>query len=264
MSEPANPNPSQTKRSLGCVFKIAITFVVLFFAFIFMAAGIGSGQMNALIALAFGWANFLNRTVTQISWNWDLVGMAILCVVIILLMGHYFASWVTNSIVSKRGKEWRWPWKWTCCGLAIVGIAFLVGMSVGGAAHQVGWLSSQSESWYERKGEDFLEIRQLDYGLQMALIDVGDDPAKLRQVLRDSKSEYIYRRSGEVAIIDKFHVLLIIGDTNNVTGTIIFSRDPLKRVRMGGRYSFGDTNDYFEAEKLPGLIQKHQGHLLAL
>lgn len=264
MSEPADLNPPQTKRSLGCVFKGAILFIVLFFVFMFMAAGVGSGQVNALIALTFGWINFLNRTVTQISWNWDIVGMATVCVALIVLMGHYFASWLTGHIASKRESDWRWPWKWTCCGLVAVGLAFLVGMAVGGAAHQIGWLSSQSESWYERKGEDFLDMRQLDAGLQQALMDVGNDPVKLRLALRSPESHYVYRRSSEVPIIDKLHLLLIIGDTNNVVGAIIFPRDPSKRVRMRVMYWFGGTNDYFESGKLPGLIQKHQGRLLTL
>ena len=128
MSEAPNPNLDQAKRGLGFVFKLALLVIALFFAFVFLAAGIGSGHIDALIALIFGWINFLKRTVPEISWNWDLIGMALFCSVLIVVLGHRFTSWVTSTITSKRELGWRWPWKWTCCGLAMVGLSFLVGI----------------------------------------------------------------------------------------------------------------------------------------
>jgi hypothetical protein len=264
VSDANDPNPPRTSRGLGCVTKLAVLVLVLFLLFVFMGAGIGSGQIAALTALALGWLAFLQRTVPQITWNWDLVVMGVLCTAVVCFLGHRFASWLTISIARQRGLDWRWPWRWTICGLVGIGLSFLVGMCAGGIAHQVGWLSSQTESWYERRGEVFLDLRQLDGALQQAVLEADGDAEKVRQALRNPESGYLYKRRGEAPLPERFQVLLIVNSANKVAGAIVFPRDHAKHTRSQVMYSFEGKDDYLPMEKLPELIAKHQNQLLAL
>jgi len=264
MSEESDPPLSRQPAKPRLIFKVALVLALVFVAILSFPAFFMAGRVGLMGAVALGWWRFLRRTLPNISWNWDIVGMSALCVLLILVIAHVFLRWMTKNIASARGRNWCWPWKWTWCGLVAIALCFVVGMCVGGVTHQVGWLSLQSESWYERKGEDFLDMRQLDGALQRALLETNGDVEKARQALRNPESGYFYRRSGESPLIERFHLLLIMDSTNKVAGTIIFPRDAARRDHSQGMYWFEDENDYFQMEKLPELVEKHQKQLLAL
>jgi len=264
MSEDAIPTQSPPRSVARQIGRAIFWFFSILIIFLFLSLMVGTGAFDLPFILATGWMRFLVRTVPGISWNWDLVGMAVLCSVLIVALGHLFAFWITGSFASRRGLDWRWSWKWTICGFMGVGLFFLVGMCVGGVAHQVGWLSSQTESWYERKGETFLDMRQLDAALQNALLDANGDAEELRQALRNPKSGYFHQRPGEPPLPERFHVLLILDGMNKVVGTIIFPRDFARRAHSRGMYLFEEKNDYFQIEKLPELLEKHREQLLTL
>ncbi|MGK0190759.1 MAG: hypothetical protein ACI9R3_006589, partial [Verrucomicrobiales bacterium] len=97
------------------------------------------GSFDVLWALASGWFTFLQRTLPNITWNGSLVGMGVLCSMIALGLAHGFL----RSVI-KAGQRWRF--RWTVCGLMIVGLVFLVGMSVAGVVHQVGWIVGSDEA----------------------------------------------------------------------------------------------------------------------
>lgn len=264
MSDGNNPNLPTTSRGLGCVTRIALAALVLCLLLIFIGAGIGFGQVAVIGALTFGWLAFLQRTLPQVTWNWDLMTMGALCMVTILFLGHRFASWLSTSLARQRGLDWRWPWRWTICSTIGVGLCFLVGMCVGGIAHQLGWLSSQTVSWYERKGEYFLDLHQLDAALQQAVLESDGAAEQARQVLKDPDSGYLSKRRGESPLPERFQVLLIVDGANKIAGAIIFPRDFANRARSQVMYWFEAKNDYLPVDKLPELIKKHQDQLLAL
>jgi hypothetical protein len=263
MSEEAEPLPSHQPAKTRLVFKIALVLVLVFIAFLFLPSFFMAGRAGVLGAVALGWWSFLQRTLPGISWNWDIVGMSAVCVLLILILAHVFLRWITKSVSSAQGRRWQWPWRWTWCGLLAIGLLFLVGMGVGGMAHQAGWLSSRSGSWYEIKGEDFSDLRQLDGALQQAALEAGGDILEMRRVLRSPDSSYFPRGRGENSLLERFQVLLIRDETNALAGRIIFPRDPARWARARGIYSFADRNDNFPMEQLPKLIQKHQQQLLA-
>jgi hypothetical protein len=265
VSETTNLNLPQTKRGLGCVTKVALLVLGLVFLFMFMAAGIGSGQVDALVALVFGWMSFLKRTAPDVSWNWDLIGMAVFCSAVIIVLGHRFASWVTTSIAAKRGLDWRWPWKWTCCGLAMVGLSFLVGMSVGGAAHQIGWLAGSQESWFERKPRfmyDRIQMRNLEMELQMILAETNT-VAAVRQQLRDSDTEKRSLQQHKRSSLQSFHVLIVSTNREHVDGVIVFPRAEEVKSRLHGFFVNEADQIEISPATLPAFIREREPYLIA-
>lgn len=265
MSDDDNPALQRFRWGLGCVAKIALLVVVLSFLFLFMAAGIGSGQVSALIALLFGWLQFLSRTVPQVAWNWDLVGMAAFCSVVIALLGHKFASWVTSHVASKRGTEWRWPWKWTWCGLAAIALMFLVGMSVGGAAHQIGWVFGSQEPWYEQKPrymEDLRRMRELDMEFRQVLLDTNT-VAGVRHTMRIADSERPLVERHKRSLLQYFHILLVSTNGEHVDGVVIFPRNGEAKLRLHGYFITNADSVMFSTEDLPGLLKERESHLVA-
>jgi hypothetical protein len=263
MSEASEPRPSEPPARTRLLFKLTLVLVLVIIVLLYLPMFFMAGRSGVLGAVMFGWWRFLRRTLPGISWNWDIVGMSALCVLLILLLAHAFLRWITKSISSARGRSWQWPWRWTWCGLLAIGLFFLVGMGVGGVAHQAGWLSSQSGSWYEIKGEDFLDLRQLDGALEQAALEAGGDIQEMRQAVSGPDSTYLRRRTGENSLVERFHVLLIREGTNDFAGRIVFPRDPARQARVRGMYWYEGKYQEFPMERLPELIQKHQKQLLA-
>lgn len=263
MSEVSEPQPSNQPVKTRLIFKLALVMILVMIAFLYLPVFFMAGRAGVLGAVVFGWWRFLSRTLPGISWNWDIVGMSALCVLLVLLLAHAFLRWITKAISFARGRSGQWPWRWTWCGLISIGLFFLVGMCVGGVAHQAGWLSSQTGSWYETKGEDVFDLRQLDGALEQAALEVGGDIAEVRRAVAGPDSTYLRQRSGENSLVERFQVLLIREGTNDFAGRIIFLRDPTRRARTRGIYWFEGKTEYFPLEKLPELIQKHQTQLLA-
>ena len=121
---------------------------VLFLMFFLM---VGPGFLEPAIVLAFGWVLFLQRTVSAISWNWDLLGMSILASIVILVLVQKLVGGLFDRAAAARNLSYRWSWRWTCSGFVGLLVLFLVGMAVGGIAHQVGWMMSTKEPMIESK-----------------------------------------------------------------------------------------------------------------
>jgi len=239
MSKETHPVLSPKPASTSLVFKLALVFILVFLVIVFLPLFFMAGQVGVIGAIALGWWQFLRRTLPGISWNWDIVGMWILCVLLILSLAHAFLRWITNSIGSRRGQNWHWPWRWTWCGLTSVMLLFLVGMSVGGAAHQIGWLTSSQEPWFESKGGigvDINNMRQLDGAFQQALLESNEDLERACRALRNPHCEYLRQQSGDIPMLQKYHFLLILEGTNKVVGTILFPRDAQGRGHYLGMY----------------------------
>ena len=265
MNESANPNPSGIKRSLGCVAKLALLLLILFFLFMFMATGVGSGEVDALIALTFGWLGFLKRTMPEITWNWDLVGMAVFCVGAIIVLGHQLAVGITAQIALKRGRSWQWLWRWTWCGVAGLCLLFLVGMSVGGAAHQIGWITGSEEPWFERKPrylDELMQMRELDIEFRIALAETNT----VSSVLQSFKDSEVERRSLErkkQSLLYSFHILLVSTNGERVDGVILFPRNPEIKSRLDG-YLITDADSVrVSAQQLSELLKERAPFLIS-
>ena len=261
MNDSPTPDHGAAKRRYSRIATVAVLVLV----FPCMLGLLPWPTYDIVAVLATGWLKFVSRTLPRISWNSDLIAMAVLCCVVILGLAHGFLHWITKSIASARGKNWTWPWKWTWCGLLGIFLLFLIGMSVGGAVHQVGWMASTQESWFEAKsGSSSLnEMRQLDAAFQMAMLDSTNNLSEARQELKRPDNGYIKRNSTEPPMLERYNFLLILDDSNRVAGQIIFPRNYSSNSRAYMMYQF-DSNGFLPIDKLPELIKKHQEHLLAL
>ena len=257
--------PKDPVPRIGRFVSRLVIAVLLVFALLIT---LGQGLVELPILLGIGWARFLARTVSRVSLNWDLVGMALLCGAGVLFVGHRFLQWLAGQIAASRGSAWTWPWRWTWCGASAVGVVFLVGMAVGGIAHQAAWMASSPESWYERKGVDGLlwsDLKQLRLGLQLAMEDANGDVEKGSHAFKTSEGDYLPRPSREPRFLDKYVCLLIVEGSDKLAGAILFprvqARSEHSRVLL---YWSGTHDDFYPMTRLPALLQKHQGHLVAL
>lgn len=225
-----------TPRKLPRLVARVCLISVLFFIFVLLLGPIifGRGYFEAGWYLLVGWLSFLNRTVPRIAWNWDLIGMGVVCGAGILLLTHQFLRWLVGSITAKHEGEVRWPWRWTWCGIASLGVLFLVGMAIGGAAHQIGWISSSQEPVMERKPSTspVYELRMLELGMVLA-VEEKTNAVALRQFLWDESAALIGSGRDTKRLLQDFSVYLI-APSNQVKGWMIFPRNPGLLEKVGG------------------------------
>lgn len=248
------------KRSIVWIF-VGIAIVVLILSVFLSYRG-----FTICTALATGWFSFLQRTLPRLTWNWDLIGLAILSAAIILFIGHKLLSGLSKNIAAARGTQWRWPWKWTWSSLVALLLLFLVGMAVGGTVHQIGWIASSPEPWFEKKPFSFVDVnnmKQIQLAFRIAYEDEGGDLGKIRAVLWDSKSDYLPSRDKALSMLQKYAVLVVV-QKDQSPGVIIFPREPILRNRIGGFYSWGDEGGSLRSKELSEFIKLHQANLLAL
>jgi hypothetical protein len=244
--------------------KVILVLFAVFFAFLFL--GVAAPNVQILHLLILGWLKFLSRTIPKISWNWDLVGMALLCLAALLGLTHGFLRWLIAQIGMSRGKAWFWPWRFTWCGTLSTGVLFLVGMASGGIVHQAGWIASSPESLYERKGgiDYMFELRQFHLDLIMAMNDCNSDLQETRRDLEESqrRQRHLSKRSRDA---ERFTCLVIVDSSRRIVGAIISHR-----VRSGPAssrdvlYWNGSVEEWLALSELPALIRKHDGQLVAL
>lgn len=248
------------KRSIVWIF-LGIAIVVLILSVFLSYRG-----FTIFTALATGWFSFLQRTVPRLTWNWDLIGLAILSAAIVLFIGHKLLSGLSKNIAAARGTQWRWPWKWTWSSLVALLLLFLVGMAVGGTAHQIGWITSSPEPLFEKrsfKAVDINNMNQIQLAFRIAIEDESGDLGKVRASLWDPKSNYLPSRDKALSMLQKYAVLVVV-EKGQSPGVIIFPRDPILRNRIGGFYSLGDDGGSLRTKQLSELIKLHQANLLAL
>ncbi|NOS69812.1 MAG: hypothetical protein HOP33_07770 [Verrucomicrobia bacterium] len=242
-----------------------VVIVSLFFLFIMMTV---PGIIEPGFVLLFGWVQFLQRTVSAMSWNWDLIGMGVLASAGILFLGHKLLGGIANKVAVAHNLPRRWSWKWTWSGFVGLLILFLVGMAIGGIAHQIGWMMSTNEPMIEaknRKWRDYSNMKQLDLEVRMALDDVGGDAEKVRSDLRSDPSGYTYDSSASIPTLQAYHVLLVKGQGEKVVGRLIFPRDGRKREQAGGYFSFDSgESGLCPWPKMQEIVKTNRANLIAL
>ncbi len=261
MSEPVtNPGP-RVRNKLGCLLLVFVGF----YLFLFMATGAGAGQLEAGFAILFGWMGFIQRTLPQITFNGDLVVMGCLCALIVLLLAHWCMGWITTSVATARGKTWRWPWKATVCGLIAIALFFVVGMSVGGVVHQVGWISASPGSLYERKGRYAYArsaLEELEYQCQQSLQSSSSLQAFRNDLWRLEGSLRSMSGAGNGSLQD--YQLLVVVESGEAPGSVIvFPRNPQLLWVIGGGLVGKDETKRFKADELPEILRKYQTNLMA-
>src|SRR5436190_9423858 len=266
MNAPPSPHAPSEERPLLSSFILWTVLVVLVVLILISLAA--NNVLVIPFLLAAGWVSFLSRTLPRISFNGQLLATALLCVVGVLVLAHWFLNWLTVRLANWRGQEWSWRWRWTWCGASALGVACLVGMSLGGVAHQAAWMFSNHEPWYgwNRGMVPFWnDARRLQEVLTAAVVEAKGDLEQARRRIRNPLTPSFGQRQGQPALFETYACLLIVDDKGDFRGGILFARDPTQWEHERRLYYwFDQTEEFFLMTDLPGLIRKHRGNLLAL
>lgn len=268
MSDPATPG-IVPRVSLGRWLKRLVVVGLILFVLAFLLDPFLLGvPFQLLDPLAIGWWRFLGRTVPAIHWNWDLLAMGMVCLVLVLLGSQWFLKWLCRGSepLRKALALQTWPWKWTYCGLAAMAVLFLVGMSVGGIVHQLGWLAAEPTPMIEAKryaSEDINNLRQLEGAFQQAALETKGDIGAMRPLIWGNPESY-FRPGMSAKYHDGYHVLAIVGPDGKLAGSLIFPRDLKRRARAGCHYSFGSESALENEQRLLELLKRHQPDLVSL
>lgn len=229
---------------------------------------VGPGMFEPGFVLVFGWVQFLQRTISAISWNWDLVGMSIFTSIGILVLMHKLLGGIVDKFATVRNLPWRWSGRWTWAGFLGLFVLFAVGMAVGGIAHQLGWMMSTKEPMIEaknRRWRDYSNMKQLDMGVRMALEEAAGNLETMRRELRAERNGYVYESSDSMPVLQAYHVLLVMKDGKTVVGRIIFPREGQQREKAGGYFGFDSgESGLCPWPKLLEMVRTNSANLIAL
>lgn len=132
-------DPGGAQWRLWHVLLIAIVVGLL------MACGGVLAPLQLVFELVLGWAFYLGRVASDLSWNTDGVVTAILTITLLAGGTHLLLSSFYNRSGSDGPTRREWRFSWTICLVSAVLVTFIAGMSFVGAAHQIGWLLASGD-----------------------------------------------------------------------------------------------------------------------
>jgi hypothetical protein len=220
-------------------------------------------DVRLLAELPFGWIAFLKRVLPQITVNWNVIGMAALCMGMIFWGTHYFCSWLYVSVQKAKAADSAirpWSWRWTGSLLVVICLPFFVGMAVIGTIHQVGWMATSTEPMYVRhfpKWEIINDMREQSIAFQIAMSDHGTNTSISYDELRTAINEVTPR-----SIKEKVQVLTIEDDKGNPIGLFTFVRDPNLRTNLEFLVTT-ESDGLLPPEKFPAMLKKYGDRMKA-
>jgi hypothetical protein len=219
-------------------------------------------------AVLFGWVSFLTRVLPLVSLNADLTVMALVCILLVGVGTHWFLQWIAQQAAltsCPTSNSFHWPWKWTWCGLAAIGLTFFVGSAVVGMVHQVGWVIGSGEPWFEAKGRAALtahiEMRSLESACSVVLAEPDTDVRTVRERLSWPEKKYL---SNSKSIRQSHHLLALLTDDGRVTSLVFFPRAAKQRERFGAFITTKDGAEPLPAAAIDEWLRRHQARLVAL
>jgi hypothetical protein len=207
-------------------------------------------------------AGFLGRVLPKVSWDWGAIVTAVVFAALIGILAHYFLAWLRRAIAVARGASLRWQRKWTVCGLLLCAFCLLVGMSVAGAAHQLGWMFNSNESLFEDRDATyrFVEINQVEMATRQALLD-SNTLSGLRKSIPSLLTSPKQVRRGSP--LESVRLLVSLSSSNTVDGVLIVPRDKGFETRYGARYMTGDNDASISQVDVQRFIQTNAANLVA-
>ena len=259
---------------LGCV-----SLVILGTLFSAGAAGLAlvgfTPYFDALVALCTGWIVFLARTVPKMTLNFSIAGMALLCSLVSLFVGH----WLLNSLLAAAGKGRQvWRWRWTVCGFFALGALFLVGMAADGVVHQIGWMVGSDERLVE---SDDRRLGYVGYRAQSNVIRHYERGAILEPMEREVAEEmlellfrnvnrtglYPYQATGA----ETYQFYVITDESGKYAGMLSFPRVRPAESDYSGRKWIGLIDEpggrmkkFRTEEELRGYVEKYRNQMRQL
>jgi hypothetical protein len=197
------------------ILRWAVRIFVLLMIFGVILPGLaGSRESTAVIrALPFGWLNFLQRTLPEVTVNWAGIGMVALCSAAILACLH--------SLLKALTKE-RFRFRWSMAIFASPWLLFCLIIAVTGVSRTIPLL--RNETWY-RPRSGYGELRNASMHATMALNEGGTDPGQLRRLLMDTNR---WR-----PLWEEFEFLICAPGQGKSPSIIVIPRDEKVRNRSG-------------------------------
>jgi hypothetical protein len=152
--------------------------------YLIAAISIGIGLLTLAIyltpeassAILFGWYSFLQRVLPRMTVFWPSIIVGAIALVLLAAGVHWLgASYVRYVTDRKEGASpRRWRFRWTFAIVSMVLVSFAAGISIIGAVHQIGWLSSTDEpllgetvhSWHGDDSQNTMKM--LFFGISYA------------------------------------------------------------------------------------------------
>lgn len=242
-------NEATASRRRFSLFRVLVVLAVLLGPFVFLLLGplfLGTRAFLVIQELLFGWWSFIERNAPLITLNWDLLGMAAVCVGAVLGLSYWllsrFAHWRLRSTMALNGVVW---------------LSFFTATAVAGVAEQTRWL-------WEAEHEPVLIVRKwgmksinvassLAMSYRVNLVDGQDLKSATVEVRREWQEEFSSPRGR----YRDFRVFYLIDPTNGFAGVMAFRRPeivhPDKLVAVSSPES---GNSEHPLEQLPHLLSQ--------
>ncbi len=201
----------------GCGTLLALLFLLLLVA--------GTPLGTALWHLLFGWVSFLLRNVPQIAGNWNVLGMAVVCSLVALLVGNWLLSALFGEVQQLRRPDQParpWRWRWTFGLFAAMGLLFIIVFGVVGVYRHTTWLMNGPTPWNRprQRVNAYVELRTASIEVEMLAEDNDRDLAKTRAAFLAEKS----RRREQGLLCEEFDVIFYADANDKVAAYVIVPR----------------------------------------
>jgi hypothetical protein len=217
----------KTKDPWAWTLWLVLAFILCFWL---MAAAAGPTALAALLrCLPFGWWHFIRQSLSQLTWNWDLIATGLLCSVLAIAIGHSLLRALFGRIqrVSRPATPIRrWPWRWTICSYAALWLLFVIAFGAGGILRHTTWLIHYHEPWYRERMGSYVQVRRMDGEVQALLMENNFEFERTRVAFFRMRPEGKHRIGYE-----DFDVILYPDLSNNVSAYVIVPRHAQQSAR---------------------------------
>ena len=244
--------------------------VAMFIGLLFVFSNV---LREIVLSLCIGWCSFLIRTIPQITGNLSIAGMALLCSVFALVLGHVFFRWLVAARARNDPNRApaRWKFAWTFCGFLSLLVLFLIGMAAGGIVHQIGWIASSPEpmveSDWERSGYGrYNQQLSLVSGFEMSMHLADSDLTTAAEDFRDAVLRRDFASKGRTMLED-YQVFVILDETDRdkQAGLLSFPRVRPSLKRWSGMlYLEGEPTKIKTESDLQKHLEKYRDRLMPL
>ena len=130
--------------------------------YIFLAVACG-GQIwlpDFLSRITYGWVRFLTLNLKEITFNWSLIGGALLTFFCLIVAVHLLMRQFYNGLEAD-GTPRFWPKRWSVTIVFGVLMLFVSGIAAIGVTHQISWIRSSPNQFTFNLQDEYLSRNNL-------------------------------------------------------------------------------------------------------
>lgn len=206
--------------------KILLFFgVLLFLAFnVFLVAlGFPAPLVRIPYELVTGWWRFLGRNLSQLTVNWSLIGMALVCSAILVGLGHWLLAAIHRQLRRPEAVPTSWRWRWTIIGYAGIWLLFAICVGATGLFQHTTWLLQEKKPWYQPWRNPYSELRSADGAIQQILLENDREIDKTRAAFQVFLAAP--RRVGRAELLSDQFDAIFYANANKVEAWVLIPRD---------------------------------------